>query len=171
MVYHHAMAAAPTELVTFLAPYPPEVRKLFLDGRSFLLRRLRPVVELHYDATTAVGAGFSYTGHLKGLFVNFAAFADHVTLVFMWGVKLKDREGRLRGEGNQVRHMRLAGMETLRDPYVLELIDQASANAPRPEGKVKHAIVVKVYKGPKRRPKAVEATKKRAKPKKPAKRR
>ncbi len=147
------MAASPSELVTFLSPYPPQVQKLFLAGRSFLLRRLRPVVELHYDATTAVGAGFSYTGDLKGLFVNFAAFSDHVTLVFMWGVKLKDPEGRLRGEGKQVRHMRLSGMEALRDPYVLDLIDQASANAPRPEGKVKHSIVVKVYKGPKRRPK------------------
>jgi len=165
------MATAPTELVTFLAPYPAEVRKLFLDGRSFLLRRLRPVVEMHYDATTAVGAGFSYTGDLRGVFVNFAAFADHVTLVFMWGVKLKDREGRLRGEGKQVRHMRLAGMEILRDPYVLDLVDQASANAPRPEGKVKHAIVVKIYKGPKRRPKPAKVTKTKAKPKKPAKRR
>jgi len=153
------MPDAPTELVTFLAPYPPEVRKLFLAGRSLLLRRLRPVVEMHYDATSAVGAGFSYTGDLKGLFVNFAAFSDHVTLVFMWGVKLKDREGRLRGEGKQVRHMRLAGIETLRDPYVLDLVDQASANAPRPEGKVKSSIVVKVYRGPKRRPKGVRTAK------------
>jgi hypothetical protein len=144
------------ELVSFLAPYPPAVRDLFLAGRSLLLRRLRPVVELHYDATSAVGAGFAYTGDLKGLFVNLAAYSNHVTLVFMWGVKLKDREGRLRGEGKQVRHLRLAGLETLRDPYVLDLVDQASKNAPRPEGKVKNAIVVKVYKGPKRRPKPAE---------------
>jgi hypothetical protein len=145
--------AAPTELVSFLAPYPAQVRDLFLAGRSLLLRRLRPVVEMHYDATSAVGAGFAYTGDLKGLFVNLAAFSDHVTLVFAWGVKLKDRERRLRGEGNQVRHMRLASLESLCDPYVLDLVDQASANAPRPEGKVKNAIIVKVYKGPKRRPK------------------
>jgi hypothetical protein len=161
-----AMPAAPTKLVAFLAPYPPEVRRLFLDGRSFLLRRLRPVVELHYDATTAVGAGFSYTGDLRGLFVNFAAFADHVTLVFMWGVKLKDRERRLRGEGKQVRHMRLASMETLHDPYVLDLIDQAAANAPRPEGKMKHSIVVKIYKGPKRRPAPAKTDKPRKTPSK-----
>ena len=151
---------APPELVSFLAPYPAHVRDLFLAGRAFLLRRLRPVVELHYDATSAVGAGFAYTGNLKGLFVNFAAFSDHVTLVFMWGVKLKDREGRLRGDGKQVRHMRLASLDTLRDPYVLDLIDQASANAPRPEGEVKHAILVKVYKGPKRRPKPAKGAKK-----------
>jgi hypothetical protein len=166
MAYHHGMAAAPAPLVTFLAPYPPEVRKLFLAGRSLLLRRLRPVVELHYDATSAVGAGFSYTGDLKGLFVNFAAFSNHVTLVFMWGVKLKDREGRLRGEGKRVRHMRLAGLETLRDPYVLDLVDQAAANAPRPEGKVKPSIVVKVYQGKKRRPGPAKADKPRRAPRK-----
>jgi hypothetical protein len=147
-------AMDPIDLVKFLAPYPPEVRKLFLAGRALLLRRLRPVIELHYDATSAVGAGFAYTGNLKGLFVNLAAYADHVTLVFMWGIKLRDPEGRLRGEGKQVRHMRLAGIATLRDPYVLDLVDQASANAPRPVSRVRHDIVVKVYKGPKRRPKS-----------------
>jgi len=144
----------PVDLVTFLAPYPPSVRDVFLEGRALLLRRLQPVVELHYDATSAVCAGFAYTGDLKGNFVGLAAYADHVTLIFPWGVKLRDREGRLRGEGKQVRHVRLAGVETLRDPYVLQLVDQAAANAPRPESKVRHAIVVKVYEGAKRRPKA-----------------
>jgi hypothetical protein len=55
--------------------------------------------------------------------------------------------------------MRLADLRMLRDPYVLDLVDQAAANAPRPDGKVKHAIVVKVYEGPKRRPKAATAHK------------
>jgi len=143
----------PTDLRAFLTPYPPEVQKLFLAGRAYLLRRFRPVVELHYDATSAVCAALSYTGDLEGVFVNLAAYADHVTLVFAWGVKLKDREGRLRGGGKQVRHMRLAGMDTLRDPYVVDLVEQASAGAPKPEGKVRQHIVVKVYEGAKRRPK------------------
>jgi hypothetical protein len=143
----------PVDLVAFLKAYPPDVQELFLAGRSLLLRHLKPIVELHYDATSAVCAGFAYTGDLKGAFVNLAAYADHVTLVFQWGVKLRDPEGRLRGGGKQVRHMRLDGAETLRDPYVLDLVDQAATAAARPEGKVRHAIVVKVYAGPKRRPK------------------
>jgi len=160
----------PVDLVSFLAPYPAEVRDLFLAGRAYLLRRLSPVAELQYDATTAVCAAFSYTGDRRGVFVNLAAFSDHVTLVFMWGVKLKDREGRLRGGGKQVRHMRLAGIETLRDPYVLDLVEQAAAAAPKPGGKISHAIVVKVYAGPKRRPKPAKATAARAKIKKAKKR-
>jgi hypothetical protein len=151
----------PVDLVKFLAPYPPEVKDVFLAGRKLLLRRLAPVVELHYDATSAVCAGFAYTGDLKGNFVNLAAYADHVTLVFMWGVNLRDRERRLGGGGKQVRHMRLAGIETLRDPYVLDLIDQASANAPRPATEVRHRIVIKVYEGPKRRPKRAVSRKAR----------
>jgi hypothetical protein len=143
----------PAELVTFLRPYPADVRTLFLAGRALLFRRLRPIVELHYDATSAVGAGFAYTGDLKGLFVNLAAFSDHVTLVFAWGVKLKDPKKRLRGEGARVRHMRIEGIETLRDPYVLDLVDQSAAAAPRPEGKVRSGTVVKIYQGAKRRPK------------------
>jgi hypothetical protein len=151
----------PADLRLFLAPYPPGVQKLFLAGRAYLLRRLRPVVELHYDATSAVCAGFAYTGDIKGNFVNLAAYADHVTLVFAWGAKLTDREGRLRGGGKQVRHMRLVGIETLRDPYVVDLIEQAAAGAPKPEGNIRPHIVVKIYEGAKRRPKG-EATRSRA---------
>ena len=47
------------ELATFLAPYPPQVRSLMRAARSLLRRQLRPVVEMHYDATSAVGIGFS----------------------------------------------------------------------------------------------------------------
>ncbi|MEP6754319.1 MAG: hypothetical protein ABJA67_02370 [Chthonomonadales bacterium] len=117
-----------------------------------LLSTYRPVVELHYDATVAVCAGFSYTGDLKGLFVNLAAYSDHVTLVFYWGAKLNDPEARLKGEGKQVRHLRLVDLDTLRDPYVVRLIQQASDNAPRPDGEIIERIVNKVYAGPKRRP-------------------
>jgi hypothetical protein len=144
--------AEPMELVSFLTAYPPPVGELFLAARALLLRDLTPVVELHYDATSAVCAGFSYTGDVKGLFVNLAAYADHVTLVFPWGANLKDPERRLRGGGKQVRHMRVTGVETLRAPYVKDLIAQARGLAPRPDDKVEHRIVVKVYGGPKRRP-------------------
>ena len=140
------------DLESYLTPYPPHVQDLMLEGRELLLNMYRPVVELHYDATAAVCAGFSYTGDLKGLFVNLAAYSDHVTLVFMWGAKLNDPEGRLKGEGKQVRHMRLVDLDTLRDPYVVELIQQASDNALRPEGEIVERIVNKVYAGPKRRP-------------------
>jgi hypothetical protein len=152
------MPVHPEPLATFLAPYPPAVRDLFLAARALLLRHLKPAIELHIDATSAVCGSFGYTESMREAFVNLAAYADHVTLVFPWGVQLKDPKKRLRGSGNQVRHMRLDGLETLRDPYVLGMVDQAAARAPRPDGEaVRPAIVVKVYEGPKRRPKAPKA--------------
>ncbi len=141
-----------TDLETYLIPYPDNVRNLMLKGRQQLLEKLSPIVEMHYDATSAVCAGFITTGDLKGLFVNFAAYPKHVTLVFNFGVHLQDPEGRLNGEGKQIRHLRLKGIEDLSDPYLIDLILQSRANAPIPDQPLEHRIVTKVYAGPKRRP-------------------
>jgi hypothetical protein len=146
------MASAPRELARFLAPYPPEVRRTMREGRARLKARFPLATELLYDATSAVCVGFAYTGDVKGLFVNLAAYPGHVTLVFAWGVKLKDPRGLLRGEGKQVRHLRLAGSEDLGQPDVVALLGQAEANAPRPPAPLAPGRVVKVYAGPKRRP-------------------
>ncbi len=86
--------------------------------------------------------------------MNLAVYSDHVTLVFSWGVDLDDPEKRLKGSGSQVRHIRLAGIETLRDPYVAGLIRQAAERATRPATPIAPCKVVKVYAGPKRRPTA-----------------
>ncbi len=146
------MKQSPQELIGFLACYPDDVRDLVLSGRELLLERYSPVKEMHFDATTAVCAGISYIPKQSGVFVNFAAYPKHVALVFLNGASLVDPEARLKGEGRQVRHLRLESLEMLRDPYVLELIDQASANAIRTVDAVEHEIIVKVYAGPKRRP-------------------
>jgi len=141
-----------TPLEQFLQPYPDDVQRTMLEGNAILREMLQPVNEMVYDATSAVGAGFSYTGDLKGLFVNLAAYSKHVTLVFGRGKFLDDPLKRLKGEGSQVRHVRLASVEDLRDPYISGLIRQASEAAPRPVGPVIPTVVVKVYNGPKRRP-------------------
>ena len=146
------------ELVEFLQPYPPEVQRLTLEARKILLEMLSPVVELVYDATNAVCDGFAYTEKMRDSFVNLAVYSDHVTLVFQWGVRLEDPEKRLKGGGNQVRHLRLEGAETLRDPYVVGLIEQAANNAPRPSTEVEPKTLVKVYAGPKRRPVGEQAS-------------
>lgn len=142
----------PTELIEFLAPYPHDVQELTLKGREFLYEMLFPVSEIFYDANSAVCAGFLYTDSVRDSFVNFAVYSDHVTLIFQWGVNLDDPQGRLNGAGNQVRHIRLVGMETLKDPYVLGLITQASDRAKRPNGPFAPQTIVKVMKGNKRRP-------------------
>jgi hypothetical protein len=143
----------PVELISFLQPYPREVQELVLEGREFLLDLLSPVSEFHYDATSAVCSAFGFSSGVRDIFINLAAYSKHVTLVFGYGAALDDPEGWLKGEGVQVRHIRLTkGMETLRDPYVLGLISQAAAHAKRaPEPFVPERII-KIYEGKKRRP-------------------
>ena len=144
--------AGQTELDVFLAPYPDHVVQTMLESRAILLEMLSPVVELQIDATSAVCDGFAYVPNMRAAFVNTAAFANHVTLVFGYGSSLIDRENRLRGEGNQVRHIRLKSAADLRDPYITDLISQASATAIKPEAEVIPELIIKVYQGKKRRP-------------------
>lgn len=146
------MARLPRELTGFLAPYPPSVKRCMREGRSILAAQFPLATELIYDATSAVGVGYSYTADLKGLFVNVAAYAKHVTLVFMWGVKLADPRGLLLGEGKRVRHLRLNRADDLRNPEIVALLRQAEAQALRPKEPIAPSTIVKVYAGAKRRP-------------------
>lgn len=140
------------DLVKFLLPYPEHVQETMLTGRDVLKRKLRPCCELDYDATSAVCVGFSFTGDVKGLFVNLSAYPKHVTLVFANGVELADPEMRLKGESKQVRHIRLKQVEDLNDPYIHDLIIEAQDRAIRPKIELSPQTIVKSYKGPKRRP-------------------
>ena len=147
----------PVELIEFLQPYPAEVQDLTLQARIVLLDLLGPISEIFYDACSAVCSGFTHTGEVRDCFVNLAVYSDHVTLIFGFGATLLDPDRRMKGNGNQVRNIRLKGLETLSDPYVVSLVLQASELAPRPLEPIEPKVVVKTMKGTKRRPKPVEA--------------
>ncbi|MFO0769044.1 MAG: DUF1801 domain-containing protein [Nitrospiraceae bacterium] len=140
------------ELEEFLQPYPIDVQELALAARLRLHEIAGPASDFIFDATSAVCAALGYTDKWRENFVNIAVYAQHVTLVFNWGVHLNDPEGRLKGEGKQVRHLRLQGIETLHDPYVVDLVNQAADNAARPAGPIVPIKFVKIYEGPNRRP-------------------
>jgi hypothetical protein len=143
---------APAELNAYLAPYPKDVQRAMIEGRVALAALVGPASELIYDATNAVCDGFSYTGGVRGIFVNLAAFGDHVTLVFGHGAHLDDPDGRLSGGGTQVRHVRLRGAADLADPAIVALVRQSAERAPRPGAAMEPRVITKTYAGPKRRP-------------------
>lgn len=126
-----------------------------LAGRVRLHEIVGPSNDFIFDATTAVCAGLGFTDSARGVFVNLAAYSDHVTLVFQWGVRLYDPERLLKGGGNQVRHLRLTCLDTLSDPAVLDLVRQSAAQYPAPPHGFKPQKFVKVYAGRKRRPSAI----------------
>jgi len=137
----------------FLAPYPDAVRETAAAARKILYARFAPVTEIFYDATQAVCLGFTYTDHERDNFINLAVYAKHVSLIFPYGARLDDPEGRLKGEGTRVRHIRLTGANDLDDPYLSGLIAQAHGRAVVPIDPLPETTIVKSMKGPKRRPK------------------
>ncbi|MBS1707501.1 MAG: DUF1801 domain-containing protein [Armatimonadetes bacterium] len=145
-------APEPPEYLEFLAPYPLLVQEQHRAARQKLATLLPECVEVIWDATQTVVTGWGFGDKTKDSFLGIAAYPKHVTLIFMYGVRLDDPERRLRGEGNQVRNLRLAGLETLDDPYVQKLIQQSVATAPTPTGDPTPRILVKQMAGPKRRP-------------------
>ncbi|MBS1706769.1 MAG: hypothetical protein JST40_12935 [Armatimonadetes bacterium] len=139
-------------LVEFLTPYPESVQELAIEARNRLQEIAGPANDLYFDATSAVSAGLSYTGHPRDNFINIAVYSKHVTLIFPFGARLTDPELRLKGEGKQIRNLRLDGIETLNDLYVVDLILQSVQFAARPPEPIAPPTFVKVYSGPKRRP-------------------
>ncbi|HEY6236276.1 MAG TPA: hypothetical protein VIW69_14350, partial [Candidatus Elarobacter sp.] len=75
--------------------------------------RLPGAVEMVYDSYNALVVGFGAEERPRDAVFSIAVYPDHVTLVFIWGADLFDPGKLLRGEGNQVRHIRLDGPQTL----------------------------------------------------------
>ena len=142
----------PTKLIEFLAPYPPEVQRVTLAARLRLIEIIGPSSEIFWDATQAVCSGFCFTHNASDNFINLAVYAKHVTLIFPWGARLEDPEGRLKGEGSRVRNIRLIDLGLLEDPYVVRLIRDSIAMGKRPETELEPIQIVKVMQGAKRRP-------------------
>ena len=140
------------QLLEFLSPYPDSVQQTALAARAKSLEMFDQPSETFWDATQAVCLAFMYSHNPRESFFNFAVFPNHVTMIFPWGVKHKDPENRLRGEGKQVRNIRLTTLELLDDPYVIDQIRQAEVMAVRTNPPVSPIQVVKIMQGPKRRP-------------------
>lgn len=146
------MLPEPPEYLQFIACYPSAIQQLHRDVRKWFLNYLPPVIEIIYDATQTVTMGFSFTEKTGDHFIHLPISKDHIRLGFTWGVKLHDPEGRLIGEGNQVRHIKLFDQSPLDDPYVRDLIDQATALAPNSGQTTNPKSIIKEMNGPKRRP-------------------
>lgn len=148
------MLPEPPEFVEFLAPYPVATQELARGLRARMLELLPPCIETVWDATNAVGVAFGFTERNADHFIHLPAYTKYVNLGFSFGTSLDDPEGRLKGTGSRIRHLRMERVEDLDDPYVLRLIQQAIETAPRPKGEVEPRTIIRVMDGPKRRPRA-----------------
>jgi hypothetical protein len=142
----------PPEYFEFLACYPEHVRETSLASRDFIVSLAPDASEFVVDATQAVSVGLSYTATWVKGFVFVATYPKHAILGFPYGSGLEDPEGRLRGEGKRVRHMRILKPDDLEDPYLAFLVNQSNKKGFRPEVSIPRKVEITRYKGPKRRP-------------------
>jgi hypothetical protein len=140
------------QLAAFLAKYTPEIVAQTEAVLAKMRARLPGAVEMVYDNYAALVIGFGAEDRPREAVFSIAVYPDHVTLVFIWGVDLFDPDKLLRGGGNQVRHIRLAGPETLDEPAVQALMTEAIARSARPFDDTQPGRMVIRMIAPKQRP-------------------
>ena len=121
-----AAKVSPTrQLSEFIARFTPEIAALARKAVAKMRRRLPGAHVLVYDNYNALAVGFGPSERTSEALLSIAVFPNAVALCFVWGVRLDDPEQLLRGEGTQVRTLRLEKASDLDKPAVVALIEQA----------------------------------------------
>jgi hypothetical protein len=122
------------QLDSFLTKYTPAVVKTAKAAFAWMRKRIPCATVLVYDNYNALVMGFGLSERASEAVLSIALYPKWVTLFFLKGTALADPQHRLKGGGKLVRSVVIEGMETLREPAVLDLIDQAAA-----QGKLSNA--------------------------------
>jgi hypothetical protein len=123
------MRTPPAALRRMLRPYGARIARLFCAARAAVLAAAPQANELIYDAYNTVSAVYSSSERLADAFCHVAAYRDYVNLGFNEGARLPDPERLLVGSGTNIRHIRIAGVDILRDRAVQRLLTAAVAHA------------------------------------------
>ena len=106
------------------------MQTLFKKTRALMRARLPGATEFVYDNYNGLVIGYGPSDRPSDARFSIVARPSWVTLCFLWGAKLADPTRRLSGSGNQVRHMRLAGIKTFEERDVRALMTRAIEDAP-----------------------------------------
>lgn len=114
-------------LLTYLAPYDPQVTSLALALREVVLEEAPEAIESLVNGY-AVAIGFSFTGKpLKDGFCHVVTYSTHVNLGFNRGAQLPDPDEILEGSGKLIRHIRIRNHGDLDRPLVRRFVRAAIA--------------------------------------------
>lgn len=151
-----AKNSPPKELLEFLQPYDPKIRKLALALRTLVIEEMAPCCENIYDAYNAVAIGYGPTDRLKDGVFHIAVYPKHVNLGFNKGASLADPKGILKGTGKAIRHLTMSSLADVARPEVRSYVRRArkAAGHPAPEtaGSGRVVSVVKAIYPTRRRP-------------------
>ena len=140
------------QLAGFIAKYTPAVGRLARAVLEKMRERLPGAVELVYDNYNALVVGFGPSERASDAVFSIALYPRWVNLFFLNGVGLPDPHRLLRGQGKQVRSIKLLDPATLDIPAVRELMARALERADPPlDGDGPGRMVIKSI-SPKQRP-------------------
>lgn len=135
---------AERQLAAFLAKFTPDVAVQAGGAVAKLRARLPGANVLVYDNYNALAVGFGATEKPSDIVFSIAVYPRWVSLFLVGGPRLDDPKSLLKGSGSTVRHIVLAGPETLDDPDVRALMDQALAATKAPiDPAAKSKLIIK----------------------------
>jgi hypothetical protein len=117
------------ELKRFLGAFSPEMAKIALRVRAFVLGEAPLAHELVYDTHDTVALGYSFTERPSDSFCHIAVYERWVDLGFNQGTQIPDPGHVLEGSGRQVRHLRIESLDDLHEPHVGRFLRAAMKNA------------------------------------------
>ena len=128
--------------------------------RALVLSECPGASELIYDAYSAVATGYGFTGRPSDCFIHVAVYARWVNLGFNRGSQIPDPQRILQGNGNWVRHIRIASLADLARPEIRAFVKAAVERAVLPNPQKAAAPAGSTVR-------AIYASKRRPKPTKP----
>lgn len=132
------------QIETFLAKFTPDLAAQAKRLLSKLRKRLPNATEIVYDNYNALAFGFGPSERASEAILSIALYPKWVSLFFLQGVGLPDPGKRLQGSGNVVRHIRLAGPDSLDEPEISTLIEEALHRAKVPlDPKARRKLIIK----------------------------
>ena len=94
--------------------------------RNAVLAELPPCYETIYEIKKIVSILYSTTEKgMKDNICTVVVYKDHVSLMFVRGVDLKDPQGLLEGTGKAIRHVKMFTADDVKRPGVRALLRQA----------------------------------------------
>ena len=103
-----------------LEPYSPEVQKLALAARKFVLKLIPKATEMVDTKSKVIGFGFG-TGY-KDMICSLMPAKTWVTLGIGWGAELPDPQKLMEGAGKVHRHVKLKSGSDLKIPALEALL-------------------------------------------------
>jgi hypothetical protein len=113
-------AGTDRDVADLLEPYSPEVQKLALATRAFVLRLIPNAIEMVDTKSKLIGFGFS-SGY-KDMICSLIPAKSWVTLGIGWGAELPDPQKLLEGSGKVHRHVKLKAESDLKTPALQAIL-------------------------------------------------